>query len=164
MKPLALASMPEIPTSTARSGATAPNRDNYAEHFYEHAIRFDKMFEQLILPLRKNREVSLIADCADAKATSYRKHRYEFRSIDIALVEGIFLFKPAYRHYFDLTAWIDCSFECALQRATARGQKGLPPTETIRAFGTIYFPAQRIHLGRDNPRETADYIVVNDNL
>ena len=140
------------------------NRDNYAEHFYEHAIRLDEMFEQLIIPLKENRGICLTADCADAKATRYRTQRYDYHEIDIMLLEGIFLFKPAYQDHFDLAVWIDCSFEAALERAIKRGQEGLSPTETIKAFETIYFPAQRIHLGRDNPREATDYIVVNDNL
>src|SRR5215470_14651949 len=138
------------------------NRDNYAEHFYEHAIRFDEMFEQLILPLREKRGITLAADCADAKATTYREQCYDFRNIDIVLLEGIFLFKPAFRHQFDLGVWIDCSFKCALERAIERGQEGLPPAETIKAFQTIYFPAQRIHLARDKPRAAADCIVTND--
>jgi uridine kinase len=137
------------------------NRDNYAEHFYEHAIRFDRMFEQLILPLREKRGISLTADCADAKATSYRTQCYEFRKINIVLLEGIFLFQRAYRHHFDLTVWIDCSFECALERAIERGQEGLPPAETVKAFETIYFPAQRIHFARDNPHAAADFIIQN---
>jgi uridine kinase len=138
------------------------NRDNYAEHFYDHAIRFDEMFERLIVPLKYHREINITADCADAKATTYRERRYDFRNIDIVLLEGIFLFKRGYRHQFDLSVWIDCSFECALERAIERGQEGLPPTETSEAFETIYFPAQRIHLARDEPREAADCIVTND--
>jgi hypothetical protein len=43
----------------------------------------------------------------------------------------------------------------------ARGQEGLPPQEAKRTFETIYFPAQRIHLARDNPRMAADYIFAN---
>src|SRR5215475_2788748 len=78
------------------------NRENYAEHFYKHAFRFDEMFERLILPLREHRGVDVLADCGDAKATIHRKHRYVFRNIDIVLLEGIFLFKAAYRDYFDL--------------------------------------------------------------
>jgi len=140
------------------------NRDNYAEHFYDHAIRFDEMFERLIVPLKYHREINITADCADAKATTYRERRYDFRNIDIVLLEGIFLFKRGYRHQFDLSVWIDCSFECALERAIERGQEGLPPTETSRAFETIYFPAQRIHLARDKPREAADCIVTNDKV
>jgi len=140
------------------------NRDNYAEHFYDHAIRFDEMFERLIVPLKYHREINITADCADAKATTYRERRYDFRNIDIVLLEGIFLFKRGYRHQFDLSVWIDCSFECALERAIERGQEGLPPTETSEAFETIYFPAQRIHLARDEPREAADCIVTNDEV
>jgi len=138
------------------------NHDNYAEHFYDHAIRFDEMFERLIVPLKYHREINITADCADAKATTYRERRYDFRNIDIVLLEGIFLFKRGYRHQFDLSVWIDCSFECALERAIERGQEGLPPTETSEAFEAIYFPAQRVHLARDEPREAADCIVTND--
>jgi uridine kinase len=138
------------------------NRENYAEHFYRHAIRFDEMFERLISPLRDHREVDVLADCGDAKATIHRKHRYVFRNIDVVLLEGIFLFKASYRERFDLKIWIECSFETALRRAIARGQEGLPPAETRYAFETIYFPAQRIHIDRDDPRTTADLILHND--
>jgi uridine kinase len=138
------------------------SRRSPGEHFYEHAMRFDKMFDQLIVPLKENRAVSFVADCVDAKGNR-RKHRYEFRKIDIVLLEGIFLFKPAHRRHFDLTAWVDCSFATALKRAITRRQEGLPPAETIRAFSTIYFPAQRIHFARDNPQGAADLIIRNDN-
>jgi len=137
------------------------SRRSPGEHFYEHAMRFDKMFDQLIVPLQKNRAVSFVADCADAKGNR-RKHSYEFHKIDIVLLEGIFLFKPAYRRHFDITAWVDCSFATGLKRAIARCQEGLPPAETIRAFTTIYFPAQRIHFARDNPQGAADFIIRND--
>jgi uridine kinase len=138
------------------------NRDNYAEHFYKHAIRFDEMFERLVIPLRDHREVDVLADCGDAKATVHRKHRYVFRNIDIVLLEGIFLFKVRYCEYFDLKIWVECSFQTALRRAIARGQEGLPPLETQYGFETIYFPAQGIHFDRDDPRRAADLILQND--
>lgn len=125
-------------------------------------MRFDEMFDRLICPLKQNRSISLIADRADAKATAFRKEHYEFRNIDIVLLEGIFLFKLRYRHHFDLSVWIDCSFKAALERAIERGQEGLPPQETVLAFETIYFPAQHIHLARDNPREAVDFVLTND--
>jgi uridine kinase len=140
------------------------NAQDYAEHFYKHAIRFDEMFERLIIPLRDHREVDVLADSGDAKATVYREDRYVFCNIDVVLLEGIFLFKPGYREYFDLKIWIECSFQNALRRAIARGQEGLPPAETQNAFETIYFPAQRIHLDRDDPRKAADIVFANDKL
>src|SRR5436190_23991931 len=108
------------------------SRRSPGEHFYEHAIRFDKMFDKLIVPLNENRAVSLVADCADAKGNR-GKHRYDVRKIDIVLLEGIFLLKRAYREHFDLTAFVECPFDIALERAIERGQEGLPPAETVKA-------------------------------
>jgi uridine kinase len=138
--------------------------ENPGAHFYKHAMRLDEMFGQLSDPLMRDRHIDLLADCGDAKATANRKHRYLFDNVDIVLLEGIFIFKPAYGRRFDLKIWIDCSFETAMERAIARGQEGLPPDETRRAFETIYFPAQRIHMEADRPRDAAHYILQNDSL
>ncbi len=69
------------------------HRQDPAKLFYENAIRFDEMFERVILPLRATRNVSVESDFAEETATTFHKHRYEFRNIDIVLLEGIFLFK-----------------------------------------------------------------------
>jgi uridine kinase len=136
---------------------------NSAEHFYRHALRLDEMFEQLILPLRNNRSIDLEMQFTEETATEYRRHRYLYDNIDIIVVEGIFLFQMRYRRYFDLTCWIECSFETALGRAVKRRQEGLPPAKTRKAFSNIYFPAQRVHYRRDRPVTLADIILPNEN-
>jgi uridine kinase len=133
-----------------------------AKNFYENAIRFDEFFKRLVLPLRDRRSLYLVAEFVEETASHYRKHTYDFKDVSVVLVEGIFLFKPQYRNYFDLTIWIDCSFATALARAINRAQEGLSPANTILAYDTIYFPAQRIHLAHDNPREHADMIFENN--
>jgi uridine kinase len=135
---------------------------NPAEHFYRHAIRFEEMFAQLILPLKEKRSHCVVAEFAEETATEYRPHTYRFEDEDVIVLEGIYLFKPAYRGHFDLTFWVECSFEKARERAVRRGQEGLPPDETMRAYETIYFPAQQIHFDRDNPRAAATAIILND--
>lgn len=138
----------------------APNAP--AANFYQNAIRFDEFFTRLVMPLRDQRGVHLVADFAEETASHYRQHIYDFKDVSVVLVEGIFLFKPQYRGYFDLAIWIDCSFPTALARAISRAQEGLPPANTIAAYETIYFPAQRIHLALDQPREKADLIFENN--
>lgn len=140
-----------------RFDQTAP-----AANFYENAIRLDQFFSQLVLPLRDRRSIRLEADFVEETASDYRRHTYDYTDVSVALVEGIFLFKPQYRKYFDLAIWIDCSFSTALARAIDRAQEGLSPANTIAAYDTIYFPAQRIHLAQDKPREHADLIVENE--
>jgi uridine kinase len=138
------------------------NQGAPAENFYKNAIRFDEFFTQLVTPLRDRRSIHLVADYAEETASNYRKHTYDVKDVSVVLVEGIFLFKPRYREYFDLAIWIDCSFSTALARAINRAQEGLSPANTIDAYETIYFPAQRIHLAQDKPRENADLIFEND--
>ena len=138
------------------------NQSDLAENFYENAIRFDQFFTQLVIPLRDRRSVHLIAEFTEETASHYRQHTYNFKDVSVILVEGIFLFKRRYRTHFDLAIWIDCSFPTALARAINRAQEGLSAAKTIAAYETIYFPAQRIHLTHDNPREHADLIFEND--
>jgi hypothetical protein len=38
----------------------------------------------------------------------------------------------------------------------------LPPDEIVRDYEAIYFPAQRIHLGRDDPRAAASIVIENN--
>ena len=133
-----------------------------AVNFYENAIRLDQFFSQLVIPLRDRRSIHLEADFVEETASDFRKHTYDYKDVSVVLVEGIFLFKSRYREYFDLAIWIDCSFPTALARAIDRAQEGLSPANTIAAYDTIYFPAQRIHLAQDHPRENADLIFEND--
>jgi uridine kinase len=135
---------------------------NPAEHFYLHAFRWEEMFERLVLPLVRDRSVCLTADYTEETAPVYRTHLYAFHDVDVILLEGIYLLQPRFLPLYDLSIWIDCSAETAIERAIARGQEGLSPEDTVHAFRTIYLPAQEIHFARDDPRSAADLLVVND--
>jgi len=135
---------------------------NPAEHFYQHAIRFEQLFSQLIMPLRDQREVRLEAEYAEETANAYRTHVYEYRDIEVIVLEGIYLLKQAFQRYYDLSVWIKCSFATALERAVARAQEGLPPAATIAAYRRVYFPAQEIHFVRDDPEAAATVCINND--
>ena len=135
---------------------------NPAENFYANAIRLEEMFTQLILPLREQRSIRIAANYTEETATEYRQQVYEHENVDVILLEGIYLLKRAFMANYDLSIWIDCSFETALERALARGQEGLPPEDTIRAYHTIYFPAQEIHFQRDDPKTAATLVINND--
>lgn len=138
------------------------NPANPAEHFYLHAFRFEEMFDRLVLPLRDLRSIRLEADFTEETASAYRRHVYAWEDVDVVLLEGIYLLRPNFLPRYNLAIWIDCTFETAIDRAIARGQEGLPPEETVRAFRTIYLPAQEIHFARDDPKGAADFVVVND--
>lgn len=133
-----------------------------AEHFYRHALRLDEMFSKLVLPLTRRREVRVEADFAEETADAFRRRVYDYRDVDVVVLEGIYLLQPAFLRHYDLKIWVECSFETALERAIARGQEALSEDLTVAAYRTIYFPAQRVHFACDGPREAADLILIND--
>ena len=135
------------------------NRDNPAEHFYHYAFRFDELFELLINPLRRHRSISLTTELTRLPQNDVVVETFDFDDVDVIVLEGIFLFKRALKHNYDLSFWLECSFETALQRAIARNQEGLSAAELVRDFQTIYFPAQEIHFARDHPNAGVDWIV-----
>ncbi len=45
------------------------HQQDLAKHFYESAIRFDEMFERVILPLRGTRNVNVESDCSGGDST-----------------------------------------------------------------------------------------------
>jgi len=137
------------------------DRNNPAEHFYLHAIRFEELFATLLLPLREHRSHRVTMDFVEETATAARPHTYDFTNLDVVLVEGIFLLKRALRTHYDLSIWIECGFEKALERALARAQENLGPEDTVRAYESIYFAAQRLHFERDDPSAAATMVIDN---
>lgn len=138
------------------------NPEALGRHFYEHGIRFQSMFSELVMPLARQRSLRLSFDRAEETATSFRRDTLEFEDVDIVLVEGVFVLRRELQSHYDLTFWVECSFETALERAIKRRQEGLSAAETIRAYQTIYFPAQRHHFDMDDPRRSAHRVIIND--
>ena len=133
-----------------------------AAHFYRHAFRFQEMMDRLVDPLVRDGSVDCIADFTEETATAYRKHRYRFHEVNTVLLEGIFLLRRDLQSRYDLRVWVECSFRTALERAISRSQEGLTREETIRAYESIYFPAQRIHFAEDQPVERAELVLDNE--
>jgi SAM-dependent methyltransferase len=103
---------------------------NPAEHFYRHAIRFDDMFNQFMVPLRDDRFVRVEADLPKRPRRSTGNTRTNFL-ISTSFFEGIYLLKRQFQHHYDLSFWVQCSCETALQRSVARGQEGHSPAATM---------------------------------
>lgn len=137
------------------------NPQHAALHFYHHAFNFDDLFQQLILPLKSQRMINLTTVLTGIAGIPQTYH-YQFKNVDVILLEGIFLLKRSLQHFYDFKIWIDCSFETALARAIQRNQEDISPEQIIEDYQKIYFPAQKVHLVIDNPKSITDTIYIND--
>jgi uridine kinase len=138
-------------------------RENPAENVYENIFRWNDFFEQLIFPLQENRSIYLATKGIRSDADIYYPMIYEYKEMNIVLIEGILLFKKKYLPYFNYKIWIDCSFETGLRRAISRNVEKLDEARLIHDYEVYFYAAQRLHFERDDPRSKADCIFENDN-
>jgi uridine kinase len=136
-------------------------KENAAENVYENIFRGNDFFEQLIIPLQKNKSIYLETEGIRTDADIYYPLIYDCKGLDILIIEGILLFKKKYLSYYDYKIWIDCSFETGLQRAIKRNIEKLDEEQLINDYNIYYYPAQRLHSERDEPIMAADYIFDN---
>ncbi|MEM1368239.1 MAG: AAA family ATPase [Cyanobacteria bacterium P01_H01_bin.15] len=134
---------------------------NPGEYFYRNGFRFAEMHENLFQPLTQTGSIDLWAKhSAPDNSSDMLDFHYQIDRGEVLIFEGIFLFQG--RFEFDYQIWIECSYETALKRALQRNQEGLPEADILRDYNQIYFPAQRIHLATDKPRQSCDYLLLND--
>jgi uridine kinase len=139
-----------------RMGGTDP-----AQRFYDRAYRFDELFTHVLEPLRRTRSVRAEADALDVASDGLVRRTWEFKDIDLILLEGIFLFRRDLAARFDRRWWIDCSPRVATTRALARNQEGLDGEALRLEYETVYEPAQRLHFKLDYPVAHADLVFEN---
>jgi uridine kinase len=137
-------------------------KENAAENVYENMFRWNDLFEQLVFPLQKNRAIHLETKGISTDGDIYYPLLYDFRDIDIVLVEGILLLKQQYLSYFDYKIWIDCSFETGMQRAIQRNAEKLGEEALQHDYHTFYYPAQYYHFKKDDPAGNADLVFDNN--
>lgn len=139
-------------------------KEHAAKNFYDNVFRWDDFFNQLIIPLQQNGEILLDTKGIRSDADVYYPILYDYRNLDIILVEGILLLQKKFLSLFDYKIWIDCSFETGLQRAIQRNVEKLDEERLKKDYEMYYYAAQRLHLERDVPRQYADSIFNNDPL
>lgn len=137
-------------------------KENAAENVYENIFRWNDFFDQLIVPLQKEKSIYFKTTGIRSDADIYYPQVYKYKNIDILLIEGILLFKKKYLSYYDYKIWIDCSFETGLQRAIKRNVEKLDEKSLRQDYHTFYYAAQRLHFEKDNPKENADTIFINE--
>jgi len=135
---------------------------NPGKHFYESAFDFERIFGQLIDPLRIHRRIDTNLEVTRLPENDFFNRHFFYEDIDVIILEGILLFKNTLKHRFDYKVWVDCSFRTSIQRALSRGQEGLDHEATLRDYEEIYHAAQKQHYSIDEPKASADYILVND--
>ncbi|MCK5818946.1 MAG: uridine kinase [Psychromonas sp.] len=133
---------------------------NSPEEYYLHAYRYDEMFEELIIPLKLFGEIKIKITLDEV--ISPRVIDYNFRDIDIIIIEGVYLLQAAYIDFYDYTCWIQSDFNTAYHNLQSSNNIKDYEKVLINLFKRLLKPAAQYHIYTDDPQGIAKSVFMND--
>ncbi len=132
------------------------------EGYYRDSFNYDALVSMLLAPLGPD------------GSRRFRRAVFEYRKdtpVDVPLevaapdavllLDGVFLHRPELRTHWDLSLFLDATFDVAMRRAAARGG-GSPDPED--AGNRRYVEGQRLYLSECDPISLATVVIDNNDL
>ena len=136
------------------------------EGYYYDSFNYQLLKETLLEPLGPDGNRRCRLKAFDFK-TDREIHAEEVQATDesILVFEGVFLFRPELRRYWDFKIFVEISFETSLKRALERdlylfGEQ----EEIIKRYREKYIPGQKIYREREQPQSLADIVIDNNDF
>lgn len=140
-----------------RRGALSP------EGYYHDSFDYPALIERTLKPIK--------TDAAEALRSiyDYRTERVtiedtlKIRADTVVLFDGIFLLRKELMPFWDLTIFLDVSFEESLRRAKERDLSAYGSTEEIeKRYGQHYHPGQELYFREEHPQDKAMILIDNN--
>lgn len=134
------------------------------EWFFYDSFNIAAIFENIIFPI-KNWWNTINLGIFDYKVN--QKIEMNIREITqntVILFDGIFMNRDELYKYWDLSIFLDISFETVLKRAIKRDIEIFWSEENIKKrYNEKYIPWEKIYLRMCKPKDRADIIIDNNN-
>lgn len=90
----------------------------------------------------------------------FKNETYVFNELlpTVVIVEGIRLFRPELRRYFDVSVWVNCPPELALQRAKARDLSQGADEDTMKRWDVEWGPKNQKYFDNYHPDQLASFV------
>ena len=83
----------------------------------------------------------------------------------VLLFDGVFLLRPELVRWWDFSVYLKTSFGTALERVVARDASMFGSSSATRKrYETRYQPGQRLYFAEAKPEESANVVIINDDL
>lgn len=135
------------------------------EGFFLDSFNIPAIFDNVIIPI-KNGADSIISGIYDYKTDNpilYSKIPVDMNSV--ILFDGIFMHRDELFEQWDLSIFLDVTFETVLSRAISRDLHLFGSEENIKnRYEEKYIPGEKIYLNTCNPKERASLVVDNNDF
>ncbi|MBI3032141.1 hypothetical protein HYY69_01595 [Candidatus Woesearchaeota archaeon] len=139
---------------------------NSSEGYYKDSFNNHAIINNLLAPLGENGNLQYRKAIFDFKTDSEVVLPVETANkYSILIMDGLFLFRPELKNYWDLKIFIEADFKITVSRATKRDGYYLgSEQEILDKYNQRYVPGQQLYFQEANPQETADIIIENSDF
>lgn len=132
--------------------------------FYRDSYNYEGLKDALLDPLSpggSGRYLTAMYDVEAEQPVEVPKKQAEPGAI--LLLDGIFLHRPELRGYWDVSVWLEVSFDVSIPRGAQRGT-GFGSPDPYAESNRRYVEGQKLYLSESNPRQHATFVINNDDL
>ena len=133
------------------------------EGYFYDSFNYEKIIESVLKPVKMNRGY-IIPGVYDYKTESeINKTKIPVKDDLVILFDGIFLHRDEIYEYWDLSIFIDITFETMLGRALSRDIKLFKSEEEIiKRYKNRYIPGEKIYMEKCLPKDKAKIVIDNN--
>ena len=169
---LALQTQPRQVIHTSVDGFHQPKAvrrqlgDLSPEGFYRDSYNYDALIENLLAPLGPCGSLQYRTAIFDVRADKSLDIPFQTaKSNAILLVDGIFLLRKELLSWWDLTIFLEISFETTVARGSERDKSHLGSVaEARKRYLERYVPGQKLYFQEAHPLDKADIVIDNNDL
>ncbi|PKO13089.1 MAG: uridine kinase [Chloroflexi bacterium HGW-Chloroflexi-10] len=136
------------------------------EGYYYDSFNYPAIIENVLKPLGPDGSRNYSTGVFDLTTNTDKNHPEE-RAEDnaILLMDGIFMMRPELNGFWDLTIFLDISFETSIERAIQRDLTIMGSYEALqRRYQRRYIPGQELYLQLCHPKQRANVLIENDDF
>jgi len=135
------------------------------EGFFYDSFNLPAIFKNVITPLKKGSD-TIINGIYDYKAEQeIINSRIKIDNHSVILFDGIFMHRDELFKQWNLSIFLDISFETMLKRAIKRDLFFFGSEENVKKrYMEKYIPGEKIYLNSCKPKERANIVIDNNNF
>ncbi len=140
-----------------QKGALSP------QGFFYDSFDYPAIIKNVIEPVKKGKG-KIVPGCFDYRSeTAIKTDEIPVTSDSIILFDGIFMNRDELTRYWDLSIFLDVSFDTVLKRALIRDTAYFGNAETVKEkYLNRYIPGEKIYLDSCHPMKRADIVIDNN--
>jgi uridine kinase len=133
------------------------------EGFFYDSFNYKHIRENVIEPVKEEKDTIIPAAYDYKSETECEETRVTITGDTVILFDGIFMNRDELFEYWDVSIFLEVSFDTVMERAITRDSDYFGSEEIVRErYAKRYIPGEKLYLEKCEPHKRADIVIDNN--